>query len=169
MAPPGEKLAGSYAVRRTPRLSIERFHRVSSDRTLDFSKSTADDSIDEVVNAKCDSCGMSEECTPAYVRRVRDRFYGKWICGLCSEAVKEEAEKKGVGLEEAVGAHMNVCARFNRFDRAFPVLHQAEKMKEMLQRSNTRSKSTSPRDKGNPKMTRCSSCMPAIIKTSNRS
>ncbi|KAG0486421.1 hypothetical protein HPP92_008516 [Vanilla planifolia] len=50
--------------------------------------------ISEVENANCECCGMSEECTPEYIRRVRARFCGRWICGLCSEAVKEEMQKK---------------------------------------------------------------------------
>lgn len=167
MAPPGETLVGSYSIHRPPRLSTEGLHRVVSDLSFDLSKVAVDDAVSEVVEAKCECCGMSEECTPQYIRRVRDRFCGRWVCGLCSEAVKEEVEKKGVGREEAVGAHMSVCARFNRFGRAYPVLYQAEAMREMLKRSNRRSKSTSPRDKAHPKMTRSSSCIPAIAKAMN--
>ena len=164
MAPPGEKLAVSWAVRVSPKLSSECFHRVASDLTLEFRNAAIEDDIPETVDAECECCGMSEEFTPDYVRLVRNKFCGKWICGLCSEAVKEEVEKKGVGREAALSSHMSVCARFNMFDRAYPVLYQAEKMKEMLKRSNRRSKSSSPRDKCQPKMTRCSSCMPAIAK-----
>lgn len=41
--------------------------------------------------ARCECCGMQEECTPQYVRRVRDRYCGRWVCGLCAAAVNAEA------------------------------------------------------------------------------
>ncbi|KAJ6845861.1 uncharacterized protein M6B38_285440 [Iris pallida] len=100
--------------------------------------------ISEVVDAKCECCGMSEECTPGYIRRVRERFSGRLICGLCSEAVKEEAEKNGGRKEEALGTHMSACARFNELGRTRPVLCQAEAMREMMRRSSS---SRGPRDK----------------------
>jgi hypothetical protein len=95
--------------------------------------------VPEVQDAKCECCGMSEECTPEYIRGVRGRFAGRWVCGLCAEAVTEEAEnKKGGGttrtLEEALKAHMGVCKRFNGFGRTHPVLFQAEAMREILRR-----------------------------------
>jgi len=95
--------------------------------------------VPEVQDAKCECCGMSEECTPEYIRGVRGRFAGRWVCGLCAEAVTEEAEKKkGSGttltLEEALKAHMGVCKRFNGFGRTHPVLFQAEAMREILRR-----------------------------------
>ncbi|CAN6194865.1 unnamed protein product [Urochloa humidicola] len=90
--------------------------------------------IPEVEQAKCECCGMSEEYTPEYIQGVRGRFAGRWVCGLCAEAVTEEAEKSGVGVEEALKAHMGVCKRFNGFGRTHPVLHQAEAMREILRR-----------------------------------
>ncbi|KAH7574469.1 hypothetical protein JRO89_XS03G0300200 [Xanthoceras sorbifolium] len=44
----------------------------------------------EVEVARCECCGLMEECTPGYIGRVRERFQGLWICGLCGEAVKDE-------------------------------------------------------------------------------
>ncbi|PUZ60319.1 hypothetical protein GQ55_4G114200 [Panicum hallii var. hallii] len=90
--------------------------------------------VPEVEDAKCECCGMSEECTPEYIRGVRRQFAGRWVCGLCAEAVREEAEKSGGTLEEALRAHMGVCKRFNGFGRTYPVLHQAEAMREILRR-----------------------------------
>ncbi|XP_055819319.1 uncharacterized protein LOC129888353 [Solanum dulcamara] len=123
--------------------------------------------ISEVEDAKCECCGMSEECTPEYVKRVREKYSGKLICGLCSEAVKEEMEKNGgKKLEEAINDHMNACSKFNRLGRAYPVLYQAEAMREILK--NSRAKSLSPRDthkKGG--IARSSSCIPAITKGIN--
>ncbi|KAJ1259531.1 hypothetical protein BS78_10G163500 [Paspalum vaginatum] len=90
--------------------------------------------VPEVEDAKCECCGMSEECTPEYIRGVRRRFSGRWVCGLCAEAVTGEAEKNGGSLEEALRAHMGVCKRFNGFGRTHPVLFQAEAMREILRR-----------------------------------
>ncbi|KAK6782471.1 hypothetical protein RDI58_020267 [Solanum bulbocastanum] len=123
--------------------------------------------ISEVEDAKCECCGMSEECTLEYVKRVKEKYSGKLICGLCSEAVKEEMEKNGgKKLEEALNEHMNACSKFNRLGRAYPVLFQAEAMREILKKS--RAKSLSPRDtqkKGG--IARSSSCIPAITKDIN--
>ncbi|XP_073060045.1 uncharacterized protein [Primulina eburnea] len=91
--------------------------------------------ISEVEDAKCEGCGMCEECTPEYVKRVREKFTGSMVCGLCSEAVKEEMENNGGKLEEALCAHVYTCARFNRLDRAYPVLCQAEAIRVMLKKN----------------------------------
>ncbi|KAJ1278652.1 hypothetical protein BS78_04G095100 [Paspalum vaginatum] len=79
----------------------------------------------EVEDAECECCGMSEECTPAYIGAVRRRFSGRWVCGLCAEAVAEEAGKNGGDREAALAAHMAVCRRFNGFGRTHPVLFHA--------------------------------------------
>lgn len=127
--------------------------------------------ISEVEDAKCECCGMSEECTPQYVKKVREIYCGQMICGLCSEAVKEEMEKNGGKREEALHAHVSACAKFNRLGRAYPVLCQAEAMREIFRKN--RAKSVSPRDKGGTNIqkkggiTRSSSCIPAITKEMN--
>ncbi|KAG8075528.1 hypothetical protein GUJ93_ZPchr0006g42255 [Zizania palustris] len=90
--------------------------------------------VAEVEDARCECCGMSEECTPEYIREVRGRFSGRWVCGLCAEAVTEEADKNGGEREEALRAHMAVCKRFNGFGRTHPVLFQAEAMREILRK-----------------------------------
>ncbi|CAN6177858.1 unnamed protein product [Urochloa humidicola] len=131
--------------------------------------------ISEVEEAKCECCGMSEECTPEYIRGVRGRFAGRWVCGLCAEAVTEEAEKSGAGVEEALKTHMGVCKRFNGFGRTYPVLHQAEAMRDILRRRaklGPRSRSSiNPREvrgltaakAAAAVIARSSSCMPFII------
>ncbi|CAN0878173.1 hypothetical protein LINGRAHAP2_LOCUS12333 [Linum grandiflorum] len=131
--------------------------------------------ISEVEDAKCECCGMSEECTPEYIDRIRSKFLGKLVCGLCSEAVKEEMAKstnpdKKVGLEEALGLHMSACSRFNKFGRAYPVLSQAEAMREMLKKSTRRVKSFNPKSGAHQKiggLARSSSCIPAITRDLN--
>ncbi|KAK4388811.1 hypothetical protein Sango_2218100 [Sesamum angolense] len=164
-----------------PRLSMETLKRTISDisfellsqETLDVSDKIISNNhhalppISEVEDAKCECCGMSEECTPQYVKKVREKFCGRMICGLCSEAVNEEMEKNGGKRDEALQTHVSACARFNRVGRAYPVLCQAEAMREILRKN--RAKSLSPRDKGgtNQKkggIARSSSCIPAITK-----
>ncbi|KAM7254638.1 hypothetical protein ACFE04_004018 [Oxalis oulophora] len=128
--------------------------------------------ISEVEVAKCECCGMSEECTPEYIERVRNKFKRKWICGLCSEAVKEEMEKKkGLDLGEALSLHMSACSTFNKFGRAYPVLFQAEAMREMLRKNTKRSKSFPNNNSRNNNnvvkstgLARSSSCIPAITR-----
>ncbi|KAI5669591.1 hypothetical protein M9H77_19444 [Catharanthus roseus] len=77
----------------------------------------------EVEFAKCDCCGLTEECTEAYIKRVRERFQGRWICGLCEEAVKDEVirskSERGISCigneeeeEEALNRHMSFCKKF---------------------------------------------------------
>ncbi|KAI3786094.1 hypothetical protein L1987_45221 [Smallanthus sonchifolius] len=171
MAPHGDTIVSSYMFSKPPRLSSEGLKRTVSDMPFEFTKDAIDikslTTITEVVDAKCECCGMVEECTPEYMEKVHNRFLGKWICGLCSEAVKEEMEKNGGNKEEALSSHMNTCARFNRRDRAFPVLCQAEAMRNMLKKTRLRATSLSPRDHVLAKITRSSSCIPAITKEIN--
>lgn len=162
-----------------PRLSNEGLQRTISD--ISFEMSTEMETIEvvkqltpisEVEDVKCKCCGMSEECTPEYIEKVREKFSGKWICGLCAEAVKEEIEKNGGKKEEALESHMNACVRFNKFGRAYPVLIQAEAMRKMFKKNaaaGMRAKSMSPRDKNNKGggITRSSSCIPAITRDIN--
>lgn len=53
---------------------------------------------------------MSEECTAEYVKRLREKFSGKRVCGLCSEAVNEEMEKNAGKRERGFErAHERLC------------------------------------------------------------
>ncbi|KAH7866643.1 hypothetical protein Vadar_023149 [Vaccinium darrowii] len=179
MAPPGEAMATSFSRTKPPRLATDGLQRTISDISFEMSKEAMDNiklktlpAISEVEDAKCECCGMVEECTPEYIDRVRDKFFGKWICGLCAEAVKEEVEKNGGKREEALGTHMSACVRFNKLGRAYPVLCQAEAMREILKKSNrVRAKSISPRDSKNGVkkggIARSSSCIPAITREMN--
>lgn len=94
---------------------------------------SASNDINEV---ECDCCGLSEDCSRAYILRTRARFYGKWVCGLCSEAVDEESNKLGgvrsIVREEALHAHMKVCRAFNSTVRVNPAMSLAYAMKRIL-------------------------------------
>eukprot|EP01018_Ginkgo_biloba_P024278 Gb_26827 [translate_table: standard] len=119
----------------------------------------------EVELAKCECCGLKEECTPAYIARVRDRFYGRWVCGLCGEAVKDELCKaeSGIGMEDALKAHMQFCTQFN----ANPAVNVAEAMRQLLRRRfespralrSTQSGSNLGDDVGRPSLGRSTSCL----------
>ncbi|KAE9588072.1 hypothetical protein Lal_00003116 [Lupinus albus] len=184
MAPRGESLLTSISnksnnMSKPPKLPSEHnIQRTVSDISFELTKEGIDLSttlppITEVVDAKCECCGMCEECTPEYIEGTRDKFLGKFVCGLCSEAVKEELEKNGGKKEEALSAHMSACVRFNKFGRAFPVLFQAEAMKEILRKSKMdgrKVKSFNPREKGGEKkggISRSSSCIAAITREMN--
>ncbi|CAN8240628.1 unnamed protein product [Cochlearia groenlandica] len=160
-----------------PKLAKESLHRTLSDISLMNCQMREEEKglgmIEEVEKAKCECCGMREECTVEYIESVRDKFLGKWICGLCSEAVKEEREKrKENGLEGALKEHMSACVRFNKLGREYPALFQAEAMRDMFRRS-TRSQSISPNKPmtsslpNKPSISRTSSCIPAITRDLN--
>ncbi|KAL2249516.1 uncharacterized protein LOC105166497 [Sesamum indicum] len=132
--------------RSTRRLSLDMFQKpgVSPDRgvfkymDLRFPSQTA--ASNDVNEVECECCGLSEDCTGAYIRCTRARFYGKWVCGLCSEAVHEESYKLGgtrnIVQEEALDAHMNVCRAFNRTIRVNPAMSLAYAMRRILRTSS---------------------------------
>ncbi|KAJ1418807.1 hypothetical protein SESBI_15748 [Sesbania bispinosa] len=78
----------------------------------------------EVECVKCDSCGFTEECTPAYISRLRQRYQGRWLCGLCAEAVKDEVvrSERVITMEEALNRHISFCREF----RSSTVLNKTE-------------------------------------------
>ncbi|TKY74537.1 palmitoyl-acyl carrier protein thioesterase [Spatholobus suberectus] len=119
-------------------ITFERNKEVSLEETRELP------TVSEVDNAKCECCGMCEECTHEYIKRVRDMFSGKLICGLCAEAVNVEMEKNGGKREEALKEHMSDCVKFNRLGRSHPALYQAEDVKKILKKTLSRAMSTSP-------------------------
>ncbi|KAF6138819.1 hypothetical protein GIB67_025981 [Kingdonia uniflora] len=88
--------------------------------------------------AKCACCGLTEECTPVYVSKIRERYHGKWICGLCAEAVKDEVfrSKRMISTEEALTRHMNFCNKFRSSSPPErPTEHLISAVKTLLLRS----------------------------------
>ncbi|XP_048333830.1 uncharacterized protein LOC125423492 [Ziziphus jujuba] len=99
----------------------------------------------EIELVKCECCGLKEDCTQDYISEVKAKFNGKWLCGLCSEAVRDEVSKgkklQQFGMEEAVKAHMSFCGKF----KSNPAVRVADGMRQMLRRrSGDLSSSTSP-------------------------
>ncbi|XP_059302441.1 uncharacterized protein LOC132054454 [Lycium ferocissimum] len=89
----------------------------------------------EIELAKCDCCGLKEECTVDYISEVKGNFEGKWLCGLCSEAVRDEVNRgkkqQFLEMEEAVKAHMSFCRKYKSNN---PAVRVADGMKLMLRR-----------------------------------
>ncbi|KAJ0735652.1 hypothetical protein HanPI659440_Chr11g0434501 [Helianthus annuus] len=65
----------------------------------------------ELVSVKCECCGLTEECTPEYIERIRERYQQKWICGLCGDAVKDEVVRSKwlITTEEEITRHVSFC------------------------------------------------------------
>ncbi|RCV16895.1 hypothetical protein SETIT_3G175000v2 [Setaria italica] len=98
----------------------------------------------EARSVRCECCGMAEECTPTYIGRVRERFQGKWVCGLCAEAVKErQAREPALTVARAVEAHAAMCERFNSTVRLNPKLSLASSMRDIARKSGQRRRRSS--------------------------
>ena len=92
----------------------------------------------EVELAECDCCGLTEECTPAYIAHVREKFEGRWLCGLCSEAVKDETvrSKEDITTSEALDRYMKFCELFKSSSPpANPAEDLISAMKHLLRRT----------------------------------
>ncbi|KAE8724465.1 protein LURP-one-related 6-like [Hibiscus syriacus] len=85
---------------------------------------------------KCECCGFTEECTVAYVTRVRNRYQGRWICGLCIEAVKDEALRSAtlISAEEALERHIRFCEKFRAWSPSDKTEHPIFAMGRILRR-----------------------------------
>nr|XP_043617488.1 uncharacterized protein LOC122589278 isoform X2 [Erigeron canadensis] len=130
----------------------------------------------EIEFANCDCCGLTEECTRAYMERIKQRHQGKWICGLCSEAVKDEMARsqKLISCEEAMTRHTSFC-KASRSPPGGPppnpAIHLISAMRKMLfKRANSapRSMPSSPMNKtesAGAGLFRSESCMPTLTLT----
>ncbi|KAK5825077.1 hypothetical protein PVK06_019879 [Gossypium arboreum] len=146
-------------------MNTEQRHlrKVVSDVALEMERyiNTASSSTeidDEVKQAECECCGLEEDCTADYIRRVKGRHCGKWVCGLCSEAVNERLYRSPmVGMEEAVRCQREFCQRFNSTTRLNPKLSLTCAMRDIAKRSNQNRSSNTPN-----KIGRSNSCVPKI-------
>ncbi|XP_004235551.1 uncharacterized protein [Solanum lycopersicum] len=128
----------------------------------------------EVDFAKCDCCGLTEECTLAYIETIRERYQGKWICGLCAEAVKDEMMRceRLINAEEALTRHLNFCKKFSSSTPPpDPTIHLIAAMRQLLRRSlespkSLRSMPCSPTRNSTEMQTnvlvRAESCIPTL-------
>ncbi|CAL5195204.1 unnamed protein product [Lathyrus oleraceus] len=99
----------------------------------------------EIESAKCECCGLKEDCTQDYISEVKSKFGGKWLCGLCSEAVRDEAirGKRIFAMEEAMKSHMLFCRRI----KSNPAVCVADGMRQMLRRRSTELSSSNKHSK----------------------
>ncbi|KAI3414938.1 uncharacterized protein J3R85_015629 [Psidium guajava] len=91
----------------------------------------------EVVTANCASCGFTEECTPAYILRIREQHQGRWICGLCIQAVKDEVLRADrlISTEEALNRHISFCKKFKSSNPTKETEHPIFAMVKLIRRS----------------------------------
>lgn len=88
----------------------------------------------DVELIKCDCCGLTEECTAAYITMICQRYQGKWICGLCAEAVNYEM--RFLNIEDALIQHMSFCSQFkSAVPPPNPAVHLISAMTHILRRS----------------------------------
>ncbi|BAT78355.1 uncharacterized protein LOC124844607 [Vigna umbellata] len=101
--------------------------------------------IEEVEQAECQCCGLKEDCTSVYITEVEECYCGKWVCGLCSEAVKERVGPcpTTVAMQDALNSHRDFCQEYNA-TRLNPQLSLTHSMREIAKRSfqNRKSKLT---------------------------
>ncbi|KAL3824506.1 hypothetical protein ACJIZ3_020535 [Penstemon smallii] len=128
----------------------------------------------DVDFAKCDCCGLTEECTPSYIETIRERYGGKWICGLCAEAVKDEILRcqKLISTDEAMDRHFSFCNKIRASGPPQdPTVHLIRAMRQVLRKSlespkSTRSMPSSPTSKlrslNGSVLTRSESCIPSL-------
>ncbi|KAI7746127.1 hypothetical protein M8C21_032306 [Ambrosia artemisiifolia] len=101
----------------------------------------------EVEFVKCECCGLTEECTPQYIERIRERYVGRWICGLCGEAVKDEIirSKRLISTEEAMARHMSFCkASISSSPLPDSTVRVIATVRHILRRSLVKSQPSSP-------------------------
>ncbi|KAK4756584.1 hypothetical protein SAY87_006711 [Trapa incisa] len=139
-----------------------KLHKAVSDLSTEFSIYNDMTEIDQVLRVSCECCGLEEDCTKPYILKVMDSHSGNWICGLCSEAVKENLAKLSPrsAIKEALRSHMEFCRRYNSTTRVNPKLSLTCTMKEIAKKSWER------RNSGHPplpcKILRSSSCVSRI-------
>ncbi|CAE5968188.1 unnamed protein product [Arabidopsis arenosa] len=86
----------------------------------------------EIESVRCECCGLMEDCTQDYISEVKSNFDNKWLCGLCSEAVRDEvSRRKMTTVDEALKAHVSFCGKFKKDN---PAVHVADGMRQMLRR-----------------------------------
>ncbi|CAN6195828.1 unnamed protein product [Urochloa humidicola] len=86
------------------------------------------------MTATCACCGIGEECTAGYVARVAAQFAGAWVCGLCAEAIKDEAARRGVGLEAATRVHAEFVARADAARSSGHAVQVAQALLQLLKK-----------------------------------
>ncbi|KAA8527620.1 hypothetical protein F0562_034985 [Nyssa sinensis] len=132
--------------------SVERAKKIQVEKRCRCEVLAREEIEMDIELVKCECCGLKEDCTQDYISQVKAKFDGKWLCGLCSEAVRDEVDRgnKSSGMEEAVKAHMSFCRKY----KSNPAIQVADGMRQMLRR---RSGDTSSSPSSSKKYTRSAS------------
>ncbi|KAG6389461.1 hypothetical protein SASPL_150929 [Salvia splendens] len=113
-----------------------------------------------ILQAECECCGLKEDYTKEYITRIRTSFSGKWVCGLCTEAVKERLQRCPIAMEDAI----KFVQDFNTTTRVNPKLSMAWMMRDIAKRNCSKRNNLS----GGKKIIRTSSCAGRIDYNSNQ-
>lgn len=117
----------------------------------------------EVEEVECSCCGIKEECTKHYILEVQKCFSGKWVCGLCSEAVKERVLKfPNTTIDKALDFHKEFCDSFNATTRLNPKLSLTTSMRKIARKSFEKRTNYLGSSSDNNKLSRSISCDPRI-------
>ncbi|KAL7600525.1 hypothetical protein Lser_V15G25478 [Lactuca serriola] len=119
-------------------------------------KENADDvhSQSQVESVNCECCGFMEECTLSYISQIRRHYNGRWICGLCVEAVKYEILKSEnlITTGEALDRHIDFYENFRSSSRLpfsdavadHPILAMGKIMRKRLDSPSLRRHRSAP-------------------------
>lgn len=119
-------------------------------------KANEDDvhSQSQVESVNCECCGFMEECTLPYISQIRRHYNGRWICGLCVEAVKYEILKSEnlITTGEALDRHIDFYENFRSSSRLpfsdavadHPILAMGKIMRKRLDSPSLRRHRSAP-------------------------
>ncbi|KAK9742094.1 hypothetical protein RND81_03G148100 [Saponaria officinalis] len=150
-----------------------KLRKAISDISLQISETNIDEIIspnnhkESIKKVKCECCGLEEECSSTYLNKIKNIHFGSWVCGLCSEAIKERLIKSSneKTMKDALKMHKEFCEEFNASTRSNPKLSLTLALRDIAKRSSLRRRSSSmgkEASSGSNKLARSASCAPRI-------
>nr|GEZ02158.1 nucleotide-binding alpha-beta plait domain-containing protein [Tanacetum cinerariifolium] len=117
-------------------LASEKFHKfmiaaIKKEKNKEGQMSTKM----ELSLAKCECCGLTEKCTFEYIYKIREQYHGKWICGLCGEAIKDQISRgeKLISTKEAMSRLINFCKESKPSNKMTePTIHLIAAMRQIM-------------------------------------
>ncbi|XP_074289341.1 uncharacterized protein LOC141614495 [Silene latifolia] len=119
---------------------------------------------DSIVQVKCECCGLEEECSHDYLNKIKEMYFEKWVCGLCSEAIKERLMQSSSekSMKDALRMHKEFCEEFNASIRSNPKLSLTWALRDIARRSSLHRRSLSENQMPASRLIRSASCDPRI-------
>ncbi|KAJ8443382.1 hypothetical protein Cgig2_018815 [Carnegiea gigantea] len=116
-----------------------------------------------IEQVQCECCGMKEDCSSNYIEQVKGIHTGRWVCGLCSEAVKERLTQASpnIVMGDALSLHKQFCLEF-KATRMNPKGSLTCAMRDIARRSCQQRMLTKDKPLMVSKLARSSSCVPRI-------